>query len=250
MNLNIDDIRSDLISDDKGFYLVRDFYTQTEVDSYLQHCQNFLKTGPKIHARINTDKIFDYVHPRSHDHVDRTYRIYQYFHNHKIDIIATFLKKAITLRDKIEDIWTTDPVYLSEKNSLQDYAIVTCYNETEGLLPKHRDYSGPAKLPLIQFWVLLSTPEQDYKNGNLVLYTRTGKNYRVEADFGLKPGDAIIFDKTLEHEVEKTDKAPTGAIGRWTVLIGARAERDSALQSCYKRMRYGTIVQSVAKYIK
>lgn len=91
---------------------------------------------------------------------------------------------------------------------------------------------------MIQFWVPLCQPGVDYNGGNLVLYTRSGRRLQVEGDLGLKKGDALIFDKSLYHEVEVMGDAGVESIGRWTVLIGASARRDSFQQSFYKWMCY------------
>ncbi len=71
---------------------------------------------------------------------------------------------------------------------------------------------------------------------------------KVEADLGMKPGDALVFDKSLLHEVEET--LPGSDVGRWTVLIGARAERDSRLKSMYKQIRYANTTDALAGKVK
>lgn len=243
-------IRRDLESYNKGYYLLREFYSSEEVEDYRSACETFLHEGPVIYDRINTDTMHDYVHPRSHDSVERTFRIYQFLHNHKTGLVASFIHKALSLRDGIESIWYDDPVYLSERNRLQDYVIVTYYKSDQGLLPRHKDYDGPAPHPLIQFWVLLSDPCEDYQDGNLILHPRKAPSLHVERDFNLKPGDAIIFDKSLEHEVEKTTFSGENSKGRWTVLIGARAKRDSPFSAFYKRLRYSTVVQRSIDRVK
>ena len=247
---DLGEIRDSLQAQDQGYFLIKNFYDMDETQKYLEYCKTFLENGPIIHDRINSDKIEDYVHPRSHDDVNRTFRIYQFLHNHKQGYVANFLRKALDFREKIESEWLYDAVYRSEKEKLQDYVIVTSYNGNHGMLPKHRDYSGPTTLPLIQFWVLLTEPEVDYKNGNLILYTESGKCIHLERDFDLKPGDALIFSKHLEHEVEPTLEADSGAQGRWTVLIGARAERDSAFQILYKKIRHSDFTHKIVKIIK
>lgn len=235
---DLDEIRADLLAEDRGFYILRDFYTPAEIDAYRSWCEKFLQTGPVIQTRINSDRMPDYIHHRSHDRAERTQRIYQYFHNHTSDEVGEFLRRARELRDEIERAWIDDPVYRLEKELLQDYMIVTRYAPETGMLPRHRDYEGPAPRPLIQFWVLLSEPERDYRDGNLVLHTRDGRRYRVESELGVRKGDALIFDKSLEHEVEMTGAASGEALGRWTLLIGARAKRDRYPKVVLKRIAF------------
>ena len=233
-----DEIRTHLLAEDRGFYILRDFYTPEEIDAYRSWCEKFLETGPVIQTRINSNRMPDYIHHRSHDRAERTQRIYQYFHNHASDDVGAFLRRARELRDEIESAWLEEPVYRGEKERLQDYMIVTRYTPGTGMLPRHRDYEGPAPRPLIQFWVLLSEPEKDYRDGNLVLYSRNGQRFRVESELGVRKGDALIFDKSLQHEVEMTGAGSSDGRGRWTLLIGARAKRDPYYQIVLKRIAF------------
>jgi hypothetical protein len=213
---DLNKIRSALLDPNNGFYILKGFYSESEADAYRKECARFLGQGKIIYQRINTDYMADYVHPRSHDQELRTERIYQYFHNHTDDAVGRFLTRAVDLRNQIEEAWLADPIYREEKETLQSYVIATHYLPDTGMLHKHRDYSGPAPYPLVQFWVLLSHPEIDYKRGNLVVYSKSGRRYRVEGDLGAKKGDVLIFDKSLFHEVEVNE--PSGiSTGRWTV---------------------------------
>ena len=45
----------------------------------------------------------------------------------------------------------------------------------------------------------------------------------------MKIGDALLFDKYLLHSVDLTEKGITD-IGRWSVLIGARAHKINYFQ--------------------
>ena len=238
--ISVEEARHDLLDPARGFFVIHNLFSKEEISRYRQTCEQFMGRAKRIQERIITNSIEDYVHPRSHDQLERTARIYQYFHNHKTDFAGELFSRAIAIRDAIEAGWLFDPIYRSEKETLVDYVIVTQYFGNKGMLTKHQDYSGPAPYPLIQFWVALSEPGVDYEGGNLVLYSKDGTSRRVEGDLGLKRGDALVFDKTLPHEVELT-RIPqrADALGRWTVLIGARAPRDSAWEAAKKRVLYG-----------
>lgn len=246
--IDVERARSELLDDDKGFYVIKNLYTEEEVDAYRRACERFVREGTRIHERIISDRIKDYVHPRSHDQEERTARIYQYFHNHRGDMIGRLFDRAITIRNLLEKGWLGNPVYRSEHEMLFDYVIVTQYYGNKGMLTKHQDYAGPAPLPLIQFWVALSEPGRDYQGGNLVLYSRNGRSRRVETDLDMHKGDALIFDKSLFHEVELTRVAGEGALGRWTVLIGARAPRDTFWRAAKKRWLYGPPLYPVLRW--
>ena len=227
-----------MLNQSKGFYLLKNFYTLEEIVWFRKMCQDFIQNGSIIHKRINSNNISDYIHPRSKDNKKRTNRIYQFFHNHKKDSIGRFLQQAISLRDEIESIWLENSIYKTEKYRYQNYNIVTQYLENAGTLPLHRDYTGPSPFPLIQFWVALSDPEVDYKQGNLILISKDGTKRLVESELQIKMGDALIFDKSLKHGVEITKPGKEREWGRWTILIGARAEIQNPIQSIIERVLY------------
>jgi len=241
---DVNAIRANLLNPAKGFHVCRGFYSPEEVAVYRDVCRQFLEHGRVIYKRINSDSMPDYVHPRSHDRHNRTYRIYQFLHNHRADMMGRFFSKATSLRDRIEEPWNTDPIYQAERERLQSYCVVTYYRESMGMLPRHQDYKGPAKLPLIQFWVALSEPGVDYRKGNLVLFPKTGVRVRAETDLALKVGDALIFDKALFHEVEAIEPGEESSLGRCTVLIGARAARLPFWQAQVKGLCYDARVHS------
>ena len=76
---SLDQARDALRDPSRGYLLFKDFFSTTEVSHYRDECERFITTGPSILCRINTDTMPDYIHPRSHDAVERTYRIYQFF---------------------------------------------------------------------------------------------------------------------------------------------------------------------------
>ncbi|WP_437975750.1 hypothetical protein WMF11_49375 [Sorangium sp. So ce295] len=112
--------------------MIRGLFSAKETDQYRENCEQFMTDARRIRARIITKSMRDYVHPRSHDHLERTARIYQYFHNHQDDFIGRLLGRAITIRDEIESAWLSDPIYRNEKGTLHDYVIVTQYYSNRG----------------------------------------------------------------------------------------------------------------------
>ena len=235
---NSDAYIADLLNPDKGYVLIQNYFSDAEIDQYRTECENFLHTGPVVVSRINTDWIPDYVHPRSHDKVGRTYRIYQYLHNTHSAPTTAFFEKALSIRNTIEETWLDDPHYRSEKETLQDYIIVTKYITDTGHLPPHRDYYGPAPFPLLQSLVLLSRMPDDYTGGDFRLRTKNGISLSLANDIGATKGDLLVFDKSLEHTVELTQAGTTTNLGRWSELVGARAIRDSRLRGVSKRLLY------------
>lgn len=138
-------MRAELRDDDLGFCVLRNFYSDWEIDEYRRECERFLHRGKVIHCRITTDSMRDYVHPKSHDDEARTYRIYQFHHNHRDDTIGQFLSRALALRGEIESAWLDDEAYRKEIGALQFHSVVTYYVRQKGMLPKHKDYSGPPR---------------------------------------------------------------------------------------------------------
>lgn len=244
------EIRRNLTDKNRGFHVLKGFYSTTEARWLREDCAAFLAAGPIRHTRINTDSIEDYVHPRSHDERSRTQRVYRYLHNHKTDQVGQLLSRALLLRAEIESKWNGDATYARERQVLQDYVIFTAYHAGSGMLPKHQDYNGPALFPLVQFWVLLSNPTHDYAGGNLIVHSPDGQAYAVERELGLEQGDALIFDKSLSHEVELTLAGSADGAGRWTVLIGARAPRDGALKAATKRLLFAPALYPLTQRVQ
>ena len=236
--LNREQTVADLLDPGKGYVLVKRYYTIEEVDAYRNDCEKLLARALICHTRINSDTCPDYIHPRSHDGVSRTYRIYQYPHNSHGPATDSFLKKGFTLRNQIEEAWLSDARYRAERARLQDYIIVTKYIANAGMLPRHRDYHGPAPFPLLQSLVLLCDCPDDYTGGDFILYTKSSRSLSLANDLGAQKGDLLLFDKSIDHSVEITFPGRRTSLGRWSVLIGARAPRDSRLAARLKSFLY------------
>jgi hypothetical protein len=236
---------ADLINPEKGYICLREFFHREEVDHYREECLRLLTSGPQYEIRINTNSMRDYVHPRSHDKVSRTFRIYQFLHNRHGPETTKFLEKGFAIRNELESFWMKDAAYRQERDRLQDYIIVTYYVENTGMLPKHQDYDGDSPYPLLQSLVLLSQPYEDFEGGDFVLYTKSGKTVSLEKDIQARMGDLFLFDKSLFHHVETTKRGHGSSRGRWSVLIGARAVRDTWMQAFKKKLRYGPILRPV-----
>lgn len=240
----IADARRALADPDQGYFVVRDLYSDQEIDVYRAECAAAMDRAPRVHARLNTDWMPDYVHPRSHDEVERTYRLYQYLHNARSDTTAGLFARTLAIRNAIEETWMTDPVYRAEHEVQQDHVVVTRYVPGTGQLLPHRDYSGPAPLPLIQSIALLSQPTVDFRGGEFVLHTRTGRAVRLTGDLGVGTGDLFLFDKVLVHEVEPTLPGTTD-VGRWSASIGSRARRHTMRQYLSGRVLYSDAVYRI-----
>jgi hypothetical protein len=233
----VESARQALADPARGYFVVRGLYSPDELLAYRAECVTAMQRAPRVHARLNTDSTPDYVHPRSHDAVERTYRLYQYLHNPHSDSTTRLFNRTLTLRNAIEELWMADPVYREEHEVQQDHVVVTRYVPGTGQLPPHRDYNGPARLPLIQSLALISQPGVDYAGGEFVLQTRTGTAVRLTGDLNVGMGDLFLFDKVLVHEVEPTLPAQTD-VGRWSASIGSRARRHTTAQYLRGRLLY------------
>jgi hypothetical protein len=230
----IEEARRALTEPGEGYFVARGFYSEAELARYRVECEALLQRGPRYHARLNTDSVFDYVHPWSFDSVERSYRLYQYLHNPHSGPTTALFERTLGLRDEIEHAWTADPTYRREVEALQSFVIATRYLAGTGRVQPHRDYLGRAPFPLLQSLALLSRPGLDFEGGELVLYPRRGAPVRAVEHLGLGLGDLLLFDKTLSHEVETTLPGRTG-VSRWSMNIGARAPRQS--YRAYLKMR-------------
>ena len=140
------------------------------------------------------------------------------------------LKKGIDIRNQIESVWIDkDKEYKKIILSIHDYNIFTKYNESTGMLPPHRDWPNKLKYPLLQFNLILSQEQIDFNSGEFVFEDYNKKKIKIHKDLKMKIGDALLFDKYLLHSVDLTEKGITD-IGRWSVLIGARAHKINYFQ--------------------
>ncbi len=237
MKDNIEVIRNDILN--KGYYVIRNFFKKDEILLFRKNIEKAILTSPNFNYRINNNKVKDYSHNRSHDTINRTLRYYMFFHNekswnHKVSFI---INKSINIRNEIEKKWDDSIDYINLKKKLQDYIIVTKYLSNVGMLKYHRDFSEPTKYPLIQFNILLSSFGLDYNGGEFVLKDNNDNEIYLHRDLGANIGDALIFNKYLLHKVEPTIEGDTD-IGRWSVLIGARAEYSNKYKDLVKKIKY------------
>jgi len=227
---NLDSIRSEILN--KGYYVYNNFASSDDCILLREVISKNIDNSPKYNVRINSNTIPDYTHERSHDEISRTTRYYSFYHNVSkwTDIEKKVLYKGIDIRDQIESVWIDkDEEYKKIISSIHDYNIFTKYNESTGMLPQHRDWPNKLRYPLLQFNLILSQEQIDFNAGEFIFEDYNQKNIKVHKDLKMKIGDALLFDKYLLHSVDLTKKGITD-IGRWSVLIGARAHKVSYFQ--------------------
>jgi hypothetical protein len=213
--------RADLVDPRKGYGVVRSVLSEVEVTAFQARRGAELESLPSGSSRINNDRMFDYIHRRSHDRVHRTTRIYKFFHNAEADELILY-RRVLKIRRALESTWWRDSTYRDISNAQHVFNIVTTYDQDTGMLPRHRDFHGPDTFPLLQCLIPLSAKGVDYEGGDFLLVTAAGDVISAENDLKLRRGDLLLFEKSLEHEIGRTRRGPTG-LGRWTLLVGVRA---------------------------
>jgi hypothetical protein len=233
----------DLLSAERGYILRRAFLSPDEADQYRQESHLFLTTTRRVYRRIHRYAKKDYVWStdRAIRPGDFTYRIYQSLRVRHSPDTERILQSALKLRNDIEAHWTHDAQYRATKAGLYDYVQVTTYGSRSEGIAKHCDFKGNTRYPLLQFLVLLSEPDQDYRGGALILYPRKGKPINIQKTLKLKKGDAFLFDKSLYHEVEATEPAPRAGVGRWTAVIGGRYPKPPTVADRTSRLVRGPV---------
>lgn len=233
---NINLVRSEILR--KGYYVIRKFASPEDCILLRNTVAEKIQKSPTYNLRINSNTMPDYSHKRSHDEIFRTTRYYSFYHNNYkwSEIEKKILNYGLDLRNKIENDWLqNDSEYKVIKLNLQNYNIFTKYEETTGMLRPHRDFPKKLKFPLLQFNLILSEKDKDFKSGEFIFEDYDQKRLKIHNDLEIKIGDALLFDKYLLHSVDLTKKGITN-IGRWSVLIGARAEKISSFQE--KKIRF------------
>jgi len=215
---------NDLLDPDKGYTLVRGFLTSGQADRYRQECEHFLRTSKRVYDQVNRYSKYDYLYSPNGAAVRGAsgYRIYQSLQDKHSRETAALFRKVISFRNRIEENWLHDEVYRHVKEKYAyNYVQVNRYAEGQGIT-RHRDFQGVSPYPLLQCVILLSQPQVDYLEGDLVLYTKSGRSIKVQSSSNMQKGDALFFDKSLFHEVEPSQASQLSAVGRWSAIIGAR----------------------------
>lgn len=240
---DLDLIRSEILK--KGYYIINNFASYDDCVALRKVIDKKIQNSPEYNIRINSDTMPDYSHKRSHDKIFRTTRYYSFYHNSLkwTDIEKKILIEGINIRDQIEICWVDkNKDYKEIKSNLQSYNIFTKYEASTGMLRPHRDFPRKLKFPLLQFNLILSKKEKDFTSGEFIFEDYNKKKIKIHNDLNMNIGDALLFDKFLLHSVDITEKGEND-IGRWSVLIGARADKISYFQE--KKIR---LKQKLKKY--
>jgi hypothetical protein len=227
----------DLLSADKGYTVKRGFLSPDEADAYRTESEKFLTTSTAVYKKIYRYCKHDYIWSEDGKVVPGvfTYRIYQALNCKHSKATEEIFQRMLSLRDEIESTWLDNEQYRKIRQDQYDYAQVTSYGKPSPGIAKHCDYHGKAPYPLLQCLIFLTRPGVDYTGGDLILYTKNGKRLNVQATLKLEQGDALLFDKSLYHEVEPTLTSELSGIGRWTAVVGARYP-SPALKARTKRL--------------
>ena len=104
---------------------------------------------------------------------------------------------------------------------------VSYYPAGRGMMEKHVD-GGTGKLMLVHILAPLTFRGTDYQDGGLVMWDRHGN--KLDVDGILQPGDAVIYDGSLSHEVLPIVGMPGKEIGRMQMfplpLVFRTLEKD------------------------
>jgi len=234
----------DLVNPEKGFFLFKGFLTQEQVDDYRLECESLFHTVPQVakwpgygEGRVNRDDMYDYVNPKLDKKGQVAYwRLFQFMQNPHSPETEKIFDKALSLRNHIEKHWLYDLEYKKNKESLGDYVQTTHHVEDGRGLAKHTDFKGILTFPLLQCVILLSRPDHDFRGGELLVYTKSGRCVQIHSELKMDKGDALFFDKSLFHEVKPTYHVPSNTVGRWSAIIGARYGLPTKQHSLFGRV--------------
>jgi hypothetical protein len=236
---NITDDIHNLLNPTKGYAFRRGFLEPRQAEKYRSDCARFLQTTKRIYKTIHRYSKRDYIWSPDRKIVpgEFTYRIYQSLQDkHSSDTEAIF-DQMLSLRNAIEETWLTDDRYRASREGLYDYVQVTTYAKHSEGIEKHNDYKGNAPYPLLQCLVFLSQPDLDYRGGDLILYPKEGAPINIQRGLDIKKGDALLFDKSLYHQVEPSEPSELSDVGRWTAVIGGRYPKPPSvsqrIKSCF-----------------
>lgn len=235
---DLETLREEILDPRRGYSLVRGFYSVDDIDEYRVGCEAFIPGAPVINTHLVNSTTPNYLYPQILDRKLRGFQIYQFPQNYEGTRTEAFFQKTIELRDEVESGWA-DAAFRQEVDSHQIYAQVNCHYQGNRPAAKHRDFDPSFPKPVLQCWVPLTQPGRDYRDGNLVLYSKDGRPHRIEDELGVNKGDLLMFDKSLLHEAEVVSSTGNGnGLVRWNVVIGARQPPDSRLRFAYRKLLF------------
>ncbi len=223
MNVDYDDITKRI--EEKGFAIIPKFLPYSVVDEYQRECERQFACAPRLEGKNYREGVTpNYTQPWVIDYEKRkvaSERLYEFYHNPQSNNTRRIVEETLSVRDRIESRWPKIAAFNSEKN-LHDYNIVARYAKETGFQAKHSDLDPTIPFPTVQCEILLTNYGDDYTGGHLRLYGYDGDVVEVHKDVVVEPGDLILFDKRLPHDVSATHEGKGRNKGRWMALIGAK----------------------------
>ncbi len=225
--IRIADARAAIEDQSQTAFVVRGALSAGELDDYIRGVQGQFAHAPVGKEKPATDSGEDFVLPWIYDHTKKQFsvhRLYRFCTNDSGSSYGAFHERVMNTRDEIEQPWDNTPAY--REHGYRNIHIITRYLDDADGYPRHNDVPYPHPCPMLQCWLQLTEPGQDFKGGELVLHPPSGPSVSVYQDLGVRGGDLIFFDKRTDHEVTECRTVGSGR-GRMIALIGAMAPLET-----------------------
>lgn len=201
-NLDTSSIAEGIMKD--GFFILKNKLPKEEIEKLREKFLHDLAS-----VKPTEDIVWDpYIGERdkicySKDRFQSMYRGYSFPWNHESSQTnKNLLARMNTLREQISNLINCSQVQRQAELSL--YTTWSYYPPNQGWLGKHSDKVKPGT-KLIHYIVPLTFKGIDFDKGGLYITDRSGKE--VDIDIQLKPGDAVFFDGSCEHEVKLVESS-------------------------------------------
>ena len=212
-----------------GYYVARDFVSHDQILMFRQACETMLDTVPWFSSKRYThghtpDYAIKWLFSEDKKHL-ASIRLMLFEHNEQDLAVRAVIDSVSNLKKQLDSHWPETIAFYKEQQ-MDSMCIVSRYENETGYYPRHRDAPLHVATPLPQAQMLLSEPDRDFRNGDLVLHPKNGDAF-TSKDLNLKMGDLFIFDKRIEHSVVQVNAGETD-IGRWMALFGVSVKPIAA----------------------
>jgi hypothetical protein len=205
----------------RGFCIIKNFIPKNEFEDMRKYWLDFflnkrlLQPIKNIHKTGITLGDSNYL-AYSNDNKIKMLRNVEYLWNKTENALTK--KYSIELNKIRNNLLGKDENYglnFSENNISMLHQI-NYYPPTAGFMYAHKD--GTQKLPMINITFNLTFKGSDFDQGGIELTTK--KNEVINLDEQIEPGDVVIFDGNLKHEVKKIQSSKhIGRIGVFPLIV-------------------------------
>jgi len=219
INLDYKNILKQIVNE--GYYVLEDFAPKAHIELMREHWVSYFKSKKYSDGKKNIHKTGISLGDEnflaySFDKDIKMLRKVEYLWNKPTEKLS--MDYAIKLNQIRNKLMNKDDNYglVFSPEQIAMHLQINFYPAEEGFMYQHVD--GSQKYPMINITMNLTNKNEDFEDGGIELIKKN--NQKINLDDLSKPGDIIIFDGNLKHEVKMiTSKKGIGRIGIFPIII-------------------------------